>query len=122
MGIGETGAWKNERTKRYVTNAFLFFCDDIKENETSCFFSSLFIYFLPYEFQPFLLGKLTSQVSYLKKMKSRGLGFGVVVRFKRPATTVWEALFCFFFVFFLRCVGEEGGGLSAGQVWYTSQI
>lgn len=52
-------------------------------------------------------------------MKSHDFGFGVVVKFKRHAT-VWEALF--FFFFFGRCVGEEGGGLFAGQVWYTSQI
>lgn len=78
-----------------MTNAFLFLCDDIKENETSCFFPSLFIYFLPYEFQLFLLGKLTSYVSYIwKKMKSHDFGFGVVVKFKRHAT-VWEALFFF---------------------------
>lgn len=52
-------------------------------------------------------------------MKSHDFGFGVVVKFKRHAT-VWEALF--FFVFG-RCVGEEGGGFFAGQVWwYTSQI
>lgn len=102
-----------------MTDAFLFLCDDIKEDETSCFFPSLFIYFLPYEFQLFLLGKLTSYVSYIwKKMKSHDFGFGVVVKFKRHAT-VWEALFFFFWEV---CWGGGGRFVCGTSMVYFSNM
>ena len=95
-----------------MTNAFLFFCDDIKENETSCFFPCHFISFFPYEFQLFLLGKLTSHVSYilyLKKMKSHDFGLGVGWSDSSVMLQFGRYFFFFFGFFFLGGVlGRRG--------------